>query len=595
MITSKYGFQNKTQLLSLVLMASLLVTMLAACSPPLETGLPEPSFGPPSFAEPTLTPIPTLPPFDETSVVFEEERHTRTEFCARTFDMHKTSYGALTISIADNLVEPQDTKQLAVGVEKRYTELSIRFPEFMQHPVTVFILSNPAVGECYSRYQYVFVDPDELDSRKILEDLLGAGSGTSEYWVRSGLASLVLGEEPDQAVLQTWYETTDDLDMTGLFYARFLEDWATEEELEIARMSAASLVRYAMEVESISPDKFVEQVNNNVRTRWLASLGVDREVTYPYDGRFTGFVYSQRSDCSLLVQTLNIQYCLNRMVDQEYFDELSEAEFLIDHVYYGRKALVEYLLAEAPSIDHLIDPEEKIIIEVKETSRFLGNTSGNIITIQRSAVYYYVLHEIVHTFNWGDIWEFNTLWLNEGFAEYLGKLLPIYQQTAKRCIYQDFNRFFHDEEMNTDPTISSWYFLDAEQFESAQLWYRANGGEMDNEESINPRLYTDAVAFATMYRDAHGGSRRIPIGLKYSVLSPNNNLEGQKGLELSYTQAAAFIGWLCDTYTLDRVLDVYVNNAEGGKLDGKSYEELKTDWQDYLISRGEGITIPGQP
>jgi hypothetical protein len=201
----------------------------------------------------------------------------------------------------------------------------------------------------------------------------------------------------------------------------------------------------------------------------------------------------------------------------------------------------------------------------------------------------------VHTFNWGDIWAFNTLWLNEGFAEYLGKLLPIYHQTAKRCIYEDFNKHFHAEEMNTDPTISSWYFLDAEQFEAAQQWYLANGGQMENEESINPRLYTDAVAFATMYRDAYGGSRGIPIGLKYSVLSPNNNLEGQNGLELSYTQAASFIAWLCDTYTLDRVLDVYVNNAEGGLLDGKTYEELKSEWQDYLISRGEGITIPGQP
>lgn len=50
-----------------------------------------------------------------------------------------------------------------------------------------------------------------------MEDMLGVGSGNSEYWVRSGLAHLVLGEESDQAFLQAWYETTNDLDMASLF------------------------------------------------------------------------------------------------------------------------------------------------------------------------------------------------------------------------------------------------------------------------------------------------------------------------------------------------------------------------------------------
>jgi len=40
--------------------------------------------------------------------------------------------------------------------------------------------------------------------------------------------------------------------MAGLFIARFNEYWATKEEREIARMSAASLFQYALEIEKSS-------------------------------------------------------------------------------------------------------------------------------------------------------------------------------------------------------------------------------------------------------------------------------------------------------------------------------------------------------
>jgi hypothetical protein len=185
------------------------------------------------------------------------------------------------------------------------------------------------------------------------------------------------------------------------------------------------------------------------------------------------------------------------------------------------------------------------------------------------------------------------IWMKEGFAEYLGTLLTIYPQTAKRCVYEELNGPLNTEGREV-PGTSYWYFLDAEQFEAAKTWYLAQGSQMENEESVDPRLYADAVSFATMYRDA-GGSRGIPIGEKYDLLVPGFHNEGQDGVELSYTQAASFLAWLCDIYSIDRVLDVYVNHAEDGLLDGKTYEQLKSEWQADLISKGQGIDIPGKP
>ncbi len=587
------------RLVCVTLAIALLLPILSGCttqSTPSQTE-PIPSAAPSATLPPSPTaapsPSPTLPPTEDMAARFITGTHPRDEYCSRVFDFHQMTFEPLTIIIADNLIEPIKPQELSDQVISRFLSLSESSPVALNQPTTVTVLTTPEVGECFSTGNLVFVAPDSLDSRTFAEDLLGATAGISEYWIRSGLVSLALGEQPDQAKLQNWYLNTDDLDMAGLFIARFMEDWATEEEREIARMSAASLVQYALEVEKIQPDKLEEQVNNDVRTRWLQSLGVDRTVTYPYDGLFTGFLYSQKSDCQLFVKTDSMDFCLNRIPTQEYFDEVSDTEFLIYHAYYGRQALVEYILSEAPSISHLMNADEAITIEVKELEDQLGYTIGNTITINRSSVYYDPLHEIVHTFDWNAA--LNSIWMVEGFAEYLGTLLPIYPQTAQRCIFEDLSGRVNEVGKSLAPGTSYWYFLDPEQLEAAKQWYLAQGGRMETEEVVDPRLFTDAVAFATIYRDAHDGARGLPIGKKYKIIVPGLDLKGQEGLELSYTSAASFIAWMCDKYSLDRVLDVYVNHAEDGLLDGKSYSELKSEWIADLRAKGAGIPVPGEP
>ena len=581
------------RLICATLTIALLLPILSSCttqSTPSQTE-PIPSEAPSATlpASPTAAPSlsPTLPPTEDTTAQFITGTHPRDEYCSRVFDFHQMTFEPLTIIIADNLIEPVEPQELVDQVISRFDSLSKNSLVALSEPAKVTVLSTPEVGECYSTGNLVFVAPDSLDSRTFAEDLLGATAGINEYWIRSGLVSLALGEQPDQTKLQNWYLSTDDLDMAGLFYARFIEGWATEEEQEIARMSAASLVQYALEVEKIQPGKLEEQVNNDVRTRWLESLGVDRTVTYPYDGLFTGFLYNQKTDCQLLVKADTMDFCLNRIPHEGFFDEVSEAEFLIYDAYYGRQALVDYILSEAPSVQQLMNPNETISIVIEDLGNKVGCAYGNSILLNHAAVYYSPLHEIVHTFDWNAAIYDSAAWMGEGFAEYLGTLLPIYPQTAKRRVFDELSGRLNGLVVNSIPGISYWYGLDAEQLEAAKQWYLAQGGRMESEEVVNPRLFTDAVAFATIYRDSYGG-----LGLPMEkYLHPT----GQEGLELSYTSAASFVAWMCDKYSLDRVLDVYVNHAENGLLDGKSYSELKSEWISDLRAKGAGIPVPGEP
>ncbi|MBN1371177.1 MAG: hypothetical protein JW987_04385 [Anaerolineaceae bacterium] len=574
-----------------------MATLCSACS---AQQLPEPTNHPPvsqTATEPALAPTATLPPLNGT-LLFEEGRYKRDEICGRIFDYTQTTYGPLTIAVAKNFTELQDPQALATQVIEHYNDLSESSPVPLGQPVTIYIIPDPKNGNCYSQNQLLFVAPDEIDSQTLINELFGAATGIHEYWVKTGLVALTLGQQPDQDRLKEWYQSTDNMDMAGLFIAWFIKDWATEEEREIAQLSAASLVEYAIETENIPPDRLSEQVNNAVRTRWLESLGVDREVTYPYDGRFAGFTYWLSSECSLSVQTDTMCFCLDRLPDQEFFDEVADAEFFIDFSYYGRKALEEYILTEAPSVKSKMSTDEISTMTVKDLGSRLGFTKAdeNRVFLQFSAAYYSPLHEIVHTFDWNQSLLGDSLWLTEGFAEYLGMLLPIYPQTKKHAVYEDLSGRFREEETNGEGNLSYWYSLYPDQAAAAKSWYLAQGGSMEDKESVDVRLYTDAVSFATMFRDAAGGPSNWPIGYVYKTLYPGQSRwEGQDGLELSYTQAASLVAWLCDTYTLDRVLNVYVNGAEDGLLDGKTYAELKAEWQADLKSKGQGIPIPDAP
>jgi hypothetical protein len=98
-----------------------------------------------------------------------------------------------------------------------------------------------------------------------------------------------------------------------------------------------------------------------------------------------------------------------------------------------------------------------------------------------------------------------------------------------------------------------------------------------------------------MDRGAHGGPLGMSIGYRAQHINPGLDLSDMVGLELSYTQAASYVAWLCDTYSLDSVMAKYVNKDTNTALEGMDYESLKQAWLADLKARGEDIPIPSSP
>ena len=519
-----------------------------------------------------------------------EGKYSRDEACSASFFYHYRQLGFLIVAIAASVDDSLDSDDIYRTIFQKMDQLTQNAWVVPQYPLTVFVIPDSVMENCVSKGAVVFTSPEKLTSAGLAEEMVGGLLGISAQWVKAGLAYLASDEPVDTPVLQDWYQETEDLDILGLFVARFKADWVSEEEVQIARMTAASLVQFCLEDEGLPVEELETGINNDLRTRWLNSLGVQRVVSYPYDGLYAPYQFSTTEECSLVAQSDEIYFCLNRLPEEIYFDEVGEAEYLIYQADTGYKALMDYLLTNAPSVAELTIPQQRITIEVRALDVLLGYTEGNTIRIHNSAVYYDVLPEVVHTFAWNQKLAFanNNLMLAEGFAEYLGKLLPIYDQTDKAAIWDDLSGW------EADPGISYWFRLDFEQLAAASAWYLAQGGELDSREDIDPRLFTDAMAFATLYRNAHGGPLGISIEEKAARLQQRLDVSVMEGVELNYIQAASYVAWLCDTYSLDEVMQRYVLNDET-KLGGKNYEDLKRVWIATLMDKGSGIPIPDSP
>jgi hypothetical protein len=547
--------------------------------------------------QPTVTPRPSITPTqmpdyaDWEGSNVEEGKFGRNDYCPVSFSYQSRTWGELTVAIGNKVSDSADADEIFGKIFQEYDQLIKNTLVNLQNPIQVFVIPDVSVENCTSYDAVVFTSPGKLDDILLAEDIIGASTGISEHWVRAGLAYLATEEEVDNQALKNWYQETEDLDILGLFVARFMTDWVSEEEVNIARMTSASILKYALEEENIPIESLGDRIDNDLRNRWLQAIGVDRMVNYPYDGLYEPFQFSHSEDCMLLLKSERMNFCLNRLAEtpSSYFDDVADAEDLIYRAYNGYQAITDYLLANAPSINALINSEETITIEVKKLDVMLGYTRGNTISVNNSAVLFDVLHEIVHTYEWNEkLHAVNgNLLLSEGFAEYLGKLLPIYEQTVKKAIWDDLNGW------EWSPGISAWYCLDEEQLFAAKEWYLRQGGSLADEEAIDPRLFYDAIAFATMYRNAHDGPLGISIEEKYTRLTGRDYyLSDMEGLELNYTQAASYAAWLCDTYSMDTVMDKYVNNADDTALEGKNFETLKAEWLAYLREKGEGIPIP---
>ena len=179
---------------------------------------------------------------------------------------------------------------------------------------------------------------------------------------------------------------------------------------------------------------------------------------------------------------------------------------------------------------------------------------------------YSTLHEAVHAMG---IQTTDNIWLSEGICNYFGRALgfnkeltALYVQTFKMAENGSFNDL-----VAVDNSSAILYKKLAEN-------YLACGGKLDSIDDFDYRLFTDLYAI----NELDTGSFDT-VSDAFTLI--NNKKYTAVGGELSYEQSLSLVIYLVEKYGIEKVMDAYYSQDIISAF-GKDYEELKTDWLNYL-------------
>lgn len=176
------------------------------------------------------------------------------------------------------------------------------------------------------------------------------------------------------------------------------------------------------------------------------------------------------------------------------------------------------------------------------------------------------LHEAIHAMG---IETGRNIWLSEGICEYF-------------CVGFNFNTMYDTSLIQSfQATLDGYYDYAIEAGDQATIYekrlaqaYIDAGGILGDSTIIDYRILYDAQSRI----DLQYGNENT-IGTAYDTLNGSNNK--LVGTELTYQQATSMVFYLVDTYGIETVIAAY----ESDDLDshfGKTYEELKAEWIDFL-------------
>lgn len=393
---------------------------------------------------------------------------------------------------------------------------------------------------------------------------LAEAACNTERWQSIGLAGLAFGTETDPNALAEWYATDAHDDMLSLFHAYFVPEFASADELHMAEMTAVSLAAHMAEKDGVSP--VLTAATSDYIPGWLASIGVDRTCTDPYDGLLDGYTWTKNQFYPLIATSpkgdvfkLNPLY-RDMNTPAQVRKALCDLELAVDDILAG-------IQQDAPDYYPILlkNYEVPITYEFGDSNYSITYHDNRRITIG-SAVS--MIHETAHMIApcYVDrISRYMDTWKVEALAEYLS--LTYYPSIIERETAYLNLRNGIPQPTEDELEIALWH--------AARDIYLQHAPMPATPQDVNVKLW---------YRAQTEASRQMDVAVR-TVSSTyegagSASLELMNGNELSYTEAEWFACHLIHHYGLDAFLD-YCMDKEGISFEeafGLTYSEAKEQW-----------------
>ncbi|MCL1820952.1 MAG: hypothetical protein FWG36_09910 [Oscillospiraceae bacterium] len=422
-------------------------------------------------------------------------------------------------------------------------------------------------------YYFVVYDNTPNDYETIFNSLLeDSRLSSSEKWLATAVNQNALGGEPNVDMLANYYQTADNLNLLRLFDTRFAEQLNTDDELNIATHTAQSIARHIIDTKGA--DALFNPLSDIDRNVWLQSIGVEREYADPYGGYLDR--YSVTDFNPLKITSNEAFYTIEPFsfdrVPAFEFDTAERIELFLYREAFGKEYIMNWLRENSAEGFSVVIPPVVQLQYRTDKDALTSKVGKRTITLNRTADH---LHEYVHTIlplTLGVL-----AWNNEGFAEYLAEFITpfSYKKEFYEILYKEYSLgdifFFEEQSKAADALIRERY-----------IRYTGNNDIVP----LDMRSLYDAVS-SVMTSDVGDFLREDCILLLKPIIQILNlqrpEAIADPGNKLSYLEAASFIAYLCDTYSLETTIQIArKENPDMLAVFGKDYNTLLGDWIEFL-------------
>jgi hypothetical protein len=438
-------------------------------------------------------------------------------------------------------------------------------------------------------------DTKFIETEEFKKELIKKSYGIYDNWISEGIYAKIYDIEKKEVDFTTYYSNNE----FSLFGARFFEPFSSKEEIENVKAASIDLVEYLLE-----NNKKEELLKNNIKVSDMENWekGIDLDYQREIDSLMNRMEVLEIVN-KLIVNTKEeingFKIDISTAEINEQYGTARKIEHLI--LRFDRDILAikkgiekdapkfysEYkeVLNNIPKIEYIFDTTNSYdSIDGGFFSR--GTDKINLRDINSHA------HEYCHLFFYSPFMEkginiAKPEWLNEGIANYLD---IIYSEASIKMIEDEFNNIPNYTEL-----LSTQDFAENELKELKSLCdgllniYIKNDIDINNVEEIakskNKRIMKNNLN--VLYR------------VKFRKILGINSNEGNAPMDLmnegdsmDYHKNFSFFNYLVEEYGLERMLYLNVANFDGltyKEVFGKTFEELKVDWMNYVKENIKGI------
>jgi hypothetical protein len=437
-----------------------------------------------------------------------------------------------------------------------------------------------------------------INTEEFKKELIKKSYDIYDNWISEGLYAKIFDVEKKEIEFSKYYETHE----FSLFGARFFEPFASKDEVENVQAASVDLVEYL-----IKKGKKEELLENQVDISDIEEWGKDKNIDLSYQREIDGLM--NRMEVNKLKPniylTINTKEEINGFtIDINTMDEQYDTAKKIEDAILKFDADIvrirEGIKKDAPNFyrdySHVIENMPKIHYYF-DIDALINSAEAEKDIVLKSLLAQIHEHNHILIGNYFKSKKNNNavrplLWLDEGMANYLD---VAYTDSSKFIIEEMLKSISYAKENDNK--------LDEEAKEFIDIMFKVlkeNNIEVNNLNKVMKDK--DGRINATTIISTMGvkfGKFIIPKGILKDDevglnISSQNVWPMGTGNHINYRANQSFTNYLIHEYGLEKLLYLIVEDFSTLTYEeyfGKSYEELKVDWIEYLKENIKAIEL----